>query len=215
MVQVEAAYKAEIINIAEYHNTNYKDDQFVNIVKNNGSTQPNMNSVLKLATKIIEKLSQPHVKSDGTQYIKARLRVVLKEKWKNKVMHGEYIRNIDRQLISVEDTFLWLSKGDLRAEIESEIVAAQDQVLKTKYYATKVLSTETDSKCRLCQQFDETIDHIIPACPILAKEKYTKRLDRVCAQLHFNICKETGVQLDKKHWYEHVPKPVETSKGVR
>ena len=35
----------------------------------------------------------------------------------------------------------------------------------------------------------------------------------VCAQLHFNICKETGVQLDKKHWYEHVPKSVETSQG--
>jgi len=35
----------------------------------------------------------------------------------------------------------------------------------------------------------------------------------VCAQLHFNICKETGVQLDKKQWYEHVPKSVETSQG--
>jgi hypothetical protein len=34
----------------------------------------------------------------------------------------------------------------------------------------------------------------------------------VSAQLHFNICKETGVQLDKKHWYEHVPKSVETSR---
>ena len=65
-----------------------------------------MNSVLKLATKIIEELSPPHVKSDGTQHTKARLRDVLKEKWKNKVMHGQYIRNIDRQLISEEDTFL-------------------------------------------------------------------------------------------------------------
>ena len=35
----------------------------------------------------------------------------------------------------------------------------------------------------------------------------------MCAQLQFNICKETGVQLDKKHRYEHVPKSVETSKG--
>ena len=67
------------------------------------------------------------------------------------------------------------------------------------------VNTETDSKCRLCQQFDETINHITSACPILAKEQYIKRHDRVCAQLHFNICKETGVQLDKKHWYEHVP----------
>ena len=95
-------------------------------------------------------------------------------------MHGQYIRNIDRQFISEEDTFLWLSKGDLKAETKSEIVAAQDQALQTKYYVTKILSTETDSKCRLCQQFDETIDHIISACPILAKEQYTKRYDRVC-----------------------------------
>jgi len=73
------------------------------------------------------------------------------------------------------------------------------------------LKTETDSKWRLCQQFDETIDHIISACPILVKEQYIKRHDKVCAQLHFNICKETGVQLDKKHWYEHVPESAETS----
>jgi hypothetical protein len=32
LVQVEAAYKAEITSIAEYLNTNYKVDQFVNIV---------------------------------------------------------------------------------------------------------------------------------------------------------------------------------------
>jgi hypothetical protein len=45
----------------------------------------------------------------------------------------EIKRNIDRQLISEEETFLWLSKGDLKAETESEIVAAQDQALQTKY----------------------------------------------------------------------------------
>ena len=58
--------------------------------------------------------------------------------------------------------------------------------------ATKILNTETDSKCRLCQQFDEKIDHIISACPILAKERYIKRHDRVCVQLHLNICKKQG-----------------------
>jgi hypothetical protein len=58
------------------------------------------------------------------------------------VMHGQYIRSLDRQLISEEDTFLWLSEGDLKAQTESEIVAAQDQTLQTKYYATKILNTE-------------------------------------------------------------------------
>ena len=38
-----------------------------------------MNSVFKLTTKIIEELCQPHVKSDGTQHTKARLREVLKK----------------------------------------------------------------------------------------------------------------------------------------
>jgi len=55
------------------------------------------------------------------------------------------------------------------------------------------------------------IDHIILARPTLAKEQYLKRHNIVCAQLHFNICKERGVKLDKKQWYEHVPKSVETS----
>jgi hypothetical protein len=40
-----------------------------------------------------------------------------------------------------------------------------------------------------------------------------RRHDRVSAQLHFNICKEIVVQLDKKHWYEHVPKSVEINQG--
>ena len=54
IMQVEAAYKAEIINIADYLNTNYKNDQFINIVQHHESTQPTMNSVIRLATKIKE-----------------------------------------------------------------------------------------------------------------------------------------------------------------
>jgi hypothetical protein len=31
----------------------------------------------------------------------------------------------------------------------------------------------------------------------------------VCAELHFNTCKEMGVKLDNERWYDHLPKPVE------
>jgi hypothetical protein len=48
LVQVEVAYKTEIINIAKYLNTKYKGDQFVNIVKNHEITQPNMSSIVNL-----------------------------------------------------------------------------------------------------------------------------------------------------------------------
>jgi len=32
------------------------------------------------------------------------------------------------------------------------------------------MQTEADNKCRLCEPFNETVDHIISACPIIAKE---------------------------------------------
>jgi hypothetical protein len=92
-------------------------------------------------------------------------------------------------------------------------VAPQDQALQTKYYATKILNTETDSKCRLCQQFDETIDRTISACPILAKEQYTKRHDRVCVHNYTSTyARKQGFNWTK-NWYEHVPKTVEISQG--
>jgi hypothetical protein len=67
--------------------------------------------------------------------------------------------------------FLWQSRGDLKGKTGSEIMAAQDQALRTKYHATKILQTETDNKCGFCKQFDGTMEHIISACPILAKEQ--------------------------------------------
>jgi len=44
---------------------------------------------------------------------------------------------------------LWLLRGDLKGETRSEITAAQDQALQTKYHVTKILQTETESKCGL------------------------------------------------------------------
>jgi hypothetical protein len=40
----------------------------------------------------------------------------------------------------------WLSRGDLKAETASGIVAAQDQALQTKYHTTKILHTQTDKQ---------------------------------------------------------------------
>ena len=70
----------------------------------------------------------------------------------------KYTRSMDRQLFSKADTLLRLLRGDLKGETESETIAAQDQALQNQ--------TETESKCRLCKQFDETVEHIISGCPI-------------------------------------------------
>jgi flagellar basal body-associated protein FliL len=76
---------------------------------------------------------------------------------------------LDKQLVSEEGTFLWLSNGDLKAETKSEIVAAQDKSTTNKLPCNK----NTANRNRL--QFEETADRVISVCPILAKEQYIKR----------------------------------------
>jgi hypothetical protein len=39
----------------------------------------------------------------------------------------------------------------MKGETETEIIAAQDQALETKYHATEILQSQTESKCNLCQ----------------------------------------------------------------
>jgi hypothetical protein len=68
------------------------------------------------------------------------------------------------------------------------------------------LKKETESKCRLCKQHEETIDHLTSECSILAKKEYLMRHDKVCTHLHYAICKALGIETADK-WYTHMPKP--------
>jgi len=86
-------------------------------------------------------------------------------------------------------------------------VAAQDQAIRTNYFKNKILKEEIESKCRVCKQHEETIDHLTLECPILAKNEYLMKHDKVCTHLHYSICKALGIETTDK-WYTHMPKPV-------
>jgi hypothetical protein len=55
-------------------------------------------------------------------------------------MRGRYIRSVDRQVISEEDMFRWLWRGDITPDTDSERIAVH-QALQTKCHATKILKT--------------------------------------------------------------------------
>jgi hypothetical protein len=69
------------------------------------------------------------------------------------------------------------------------------------------LKQENVSRCRLCKECEETIDHLISGCPTLAKSKYIIRHDKVCTHPHYSICKKSGTET-AENWYSHIPKPV-------
>jgi hypothetical protein len=97
--------------------------------------------------------------------------------------------SLDEKLVDIEQTYRWQNYGDIKGETESTIVAAQDQTISTNYFKNKILKKEFESKCRLCKQHKETIDHLTSGCPILAKNEYLMRHDKVCIHLHYSICK--------------------------
>ena len=48
---------------------------------------------------------------------------------------------------------------------------------------------------------------ITSECPILAKNEYLMRHDKVCTHLHYSICKALSIETTDK-WYTHMPKAV-------
>lgn len=64
----------------------------------------------------------------------------LKE-WKEKPMHGLFLRQTDK--LTDKKTWAWLTKGDLKKETESLITAAQDQALWTNEVKTRIDKTCT------------------------------------------------------------------------
>jgi hypothetical protein len=203
-------------NFIDDIHTEFGPDKCEKIVLKMGKLIQSQNLILDFNRKIQELEQRKTYKYLRIEELKeAKFGESLRKKSENKLMHGRYIRRVDRQLISEGDTFLWLSRGDLNRRTESEIIAAQDQALHTKYLATDLLPTEIDNKCRHSKQVDEKIGHIISACPILTKEQYIKRHGIMCARLCFNMCKEIGVKLDNKHRYDHLHKSVEKIMKVK
>jgi hypothetical protein len=111
-----------------------------------------------------------------------------------------YSKNII--IIIIIMSYHWLESGNIKGETESTIVAAQDQAFSTNYFKNKILKQEVESKCRLCKQHEETIDHLTSGCPILAKNGYLMRHDKVCTHFNYSICKALGTETTDK-WYTH------------
>jgi hypothetical protein len=77
-------------------------------------------------------------------------------------------------------------------------VVTQDQTVSTNCFKNKILKEEVESKCQLCKQREETIDHLTSGCHILVKNEYLMRRDKVGAHLHYSICKALGIETTDK-----------------
>ena len=85
--------------------------------------------------------------------------ITRKQKWEEKQLDERFKRLINN--ISRHKTWNWLRKGNFKRETESLLIAAQNNAIRTNHIKTRIDKTQQNSKCRLCGDRDETINHII------------------------------------------------------
>ena len=111
-----------------------------------------------------------------------RMTITRKQKWEGKQLDGQVKRLINN--ISHEKTRSWLRKGHFKRETESLLIAAHNNAVRTNRIKARIDKTQQNSKCRLCGNRDETINHIISECSKLAQKEYKTRNDWVGKGIH-------------------------------
>ena len=131
--------------------------------------------------------------------------ITRKQKWEGKQLYGRFKRLINN--ILHDKTWTWLRKGNFKRETESLLIAAQDSAIRTNHIKARIDKTQQNSKCRLCGDRDETINHIISECSKLAQREYKARHDWVGKVIHWGMCKKLKFDHANK-WYMHNLAPV-------
>ena len=86
-------------------------------------------------------------------------------------------------------------------------MAPQNSAIRNNHIKARIDKTQQNSKCRLCGDRDETINHIISRCSKLAQKQYKARHDWGAKVIHWEMCKK--FQLDHANkWYMYNPGPV-------
>ena len=129
----------------------------------------------------------------------------LGKKWERKLLHGRFKRLINN--ISHDKTWTWLRKGNFKRKIESLPMAARNSAIRTNHIKARIDKTQQNSKCRLCSDRYETINHIISECSILAQKEFKARHDWVGKVIHWEMCKKFKFDHANK-WYMHNPASV-------
>ena len=145
--------------------------------------------------------------TDLNENLKTKQRRQLVNQWKEKAMHGQHAKMMDKTTVDSDTSYQWLKQADLKGETEGFVCAIQDQVIKTRYYERHILKYDVNDRCRICHQHPETIHHIVSGCPELAKTQYIIRHNNIGRYIHWVLCKEHDLP-HAQQWYQHEPTAV-------
>ena len=123
---------------------------------------------------------QRTIKTDGViepKEFKKRDKERVYNAWKEKRMYGKYLRDMDRK--DLQNSWEWLRSSDLKGCTEALICSAQEQTLRTNNIKHFVDKSQDSPLCRMCDQRNETVFHIVSECTVLAQKEYLERHNNV------------------------------------
>ena len=56
-------------------------------------------------------------------------------------------------------------------------MAAQEQAIRTKNVKVRNVKTQENSKCRVCEKAEESVNYVLSECSNLAQKEYKRRHD--------------------------------------
>ena len=77
----------------------------------------------------------------------------------------------------------------------------------TFFFFLKNRQDVTNNRCRLCDDRNETINHMISKCSKLVKKEYKIRHDWVGEMIHRELYKKLKF-IPTARWYMHKPEPI-------
>ena len=102
---------------------------------------------------------------------------------------------------------MWVRKGKFKRKTKSLRIAAQNNAIRTNHIKSRIDKMQQNSRCSLCGERDETINHIISECSKLAQKEYKTRHDWVGKLIHWELYKKFKFDHLNK-WYMHNPASV-------
>ena len=125
------------------------------------------------------------IRNDTDYTIDERVTTTRKQKWERKELYGRFKRLINN--ILHQKTWTWLRKANLKRETEPLLIAAQEYAIRTNHIKARIDKTQQNSKCRLCGDRYETINHIVSEFSKLAQGKYRAKHDLVGKVVHWEM----------------------------
>lgn len=118
----------------------------------------------------------------------------LKQSWKSKSLHGRFYASLQQEEVDKTKTHTYLMQGYLYPQTEGTLMAIQDQVIPTRTYVKHIMQQQIEStKCRLCNNAEETIQHLSSGCSQIAGTKYLARHNEMGKVVHQLICLQEGL----------------------